>query len=65
MKKALLAFAVVSITFASCGSNDKKTTDEVKTSDTTTVVKKDTVNVIKDTTVKTTVVPAGKDTTKK
>ncbi|GAC1386316.1 MAG: hypothetical protein NVSMB45_15990 [Ginsengibacter sp.] len=62
MKKLLVAFAVVSVTFAACNGGDKKT-EETKTSDTTTVVKKDTVNVIKDTTIKTTVVPV--DTTKK
>lgn len=62
MKKALVALAVVAVSFAACNGGDKKT-EEVKSSDTTTVVKKDTVNVIKDTTIKTTVVPV--DTTKK
>ena len=62
MKKALVALAVVAVSFAACNGGDKKT-EEVKSSDTTTMVKKDTVNVIKDTTIKTTVVPV--DTTKK
>lgn len=61
MKKLLVAFAVLTVAFAAC--NGDKKTEETKTSDTTTVVKKDTMNVIKDTTIKTTVVPA--DTTKK
>lgn len=57
MKKALVAFAVISITFAAC--NGDKKTEEVKTgSDTMTVVKKDTMTVVKDTTVKTTVIGA-------
>ena len=63
MKKVLVALAVVAVSFAACNGGDKKT-EEVKTSDTTTVVKKDTMNVIKDTTIKTTVVPAT-DSTKK
>ena len=53
MKKAILAFAVVTVSFAACNSSDKKV-DETKTSDTTQVVKKDTTMVVKDTTVKTT-----------
>ncbi len=62
MKKVFVVLAVVAVSFAACNGGDKKT-EEVKSSDTTTVVKKDTVNVIKDTTIKTTVVPV--DTTKK
>jgi hypothetical protein len=53
MKKAILAFAVVTVSFAACNGSDKKT-DETKTSDTTQVVKKDTATVVKDTVVKTT-----------
>ncbi len=53
MKKAILAFAVVTVSLAACNNGDKKV-DEVKTSDTTQVVKKDTAMVVKDTTVKTT-----------
>ena len=53
MKKAILAFAVVSVSLVACNSSDKKT-EETKTSDTTQVVKKDTATVVKDTTVKTT-----------
>ena len=53
MKKAILAVAIVSVTFAACNSGDKKV-EETKTSDTSTVIKKDTTMVVKDTTVKTT-----------
>jgi hypothetical protein len=53
MKKALLAFAVVTVSFVACNGGDKKV-EETKTSDTTKVVTKDTTMVVKDTTVKTT-----------
>ena len=53
MKKAILAVAIVSVSFAACNSGDKKV-EETKTSDTSTVIKKDTTMVVKDTTVKTT-----------
>jgi hypothetical protein len=61
--KKLLVFAVVAASFASCtnGEGDKKV-EEVKTSDTSMVVKPDTSMVVKDTTVKTTTTV---DTTKK
>jgi hypothetical protein len=54
MKKAILAFAVVSVSFVACNSGEDKKVEEVKTSDTTTVVtpKMDTATVVKDTTVK-------------
>ena len=54
MKKAILAFAVVSVSFVACNNDGDKKTEETKTSDTTQVVKKDTAMVVKDTTVKTT-----------
>jgi len=54
MKKALLAFAVVSVSFVACNNDGDKKVDETKTSDTTKVVTKDTAMVVKDTTVKTT-----------
>jgi len=54
MKKALLAFAVVSVSFVACNNDGDKKVDETKTSDTTKVVTKDTATVVKDTTVKTT-----------
>ena len=53
MKKAILALAIVSVSFVACNNGDKKT-EETKTSDTTKVVTKDTAMVVKDTTVKTT-----------
>ena len=53
MKKAILAVAIVSVTFAACNSGDKKT-ETTETKDTSTVVKKDTMTVVKDTTTKTT-----------
>ena len=61
--KKLLVFAVVAASFASCsnGEGDKKV-EEVKSSDTSQVVTKDTAMVVKDTTVKTTTTV---DTTKK
>ena len=54
MKKAILAFAVVSVSFVACNNDGDKKTEETKTSDTTKVVTKDTATVVKDTTVKTT-----------
>lgn len=71
MKKVFLALAVVSaVSFVACNGGDKST--ETKTSDTSLVVKKDTMEVIKDTTIKTTVVApkdsvvsTSKDTTEK
>lgn len=53
MKKVILALAIVSVAFVACNSGDTKV-DETKTSDTTTVVQKDTTMVVKDTAVKTT-----------
>ncbi|MEO5890455.1 MAG: hypothetical protein ABIQ31_09395 [Ferruginibacter sp.] len=54
--KKLLVFAVVAASFASCsnGEGDKKV-EEVKTSDTSMMVKPDTTKVVADTTVKTTI----------
>ncbi len=54
MKKAILAFAVVSVSFVACNSSEDKKVEEVKSSDTSTVVStmKDTMTVVKDTTVK-------------
>ncbi len=55
MKKVILALAIVSVTFAAC--NDSATKTET-TSDTTTVVTPvaaDTVTVVKDTTMKTSI----------
>jgi hypothetical protein len=54
MKKAILAFAVVSVSFVACNNGDDKKVEETKTSDTSKVVTKDTAMVVKDTTVKTT-----------
>ena len=57
MKKVILALAIVSVSFAACNNGDK-TTEETKTTDTTTVVTAppaDTVTVVKDTMVKTTI----------
>jgi len=56
--KKLLVFAVVAASFASCSNGEEKKVDEVKTSDTTTVVTPvaaDTTKVVTDSTVKTTV----------
>jgi len=68
MKKSFLAIAIVTISFAACTGNGTKT-KETTSSDTSTVVTKDTMQVIKDSTVKTTVtVDTSKvkaDTTKK
>lgn len=55
MKKAFLALGIVTISFGACTSGSNKSTDEVTTSDTSNLVTKDTVQVIKDSTVKTTV----------
>ena len=57
MKKAILAFAIVSVAFVACNNDGDKKTDETKTSDTTTVVtpNKDTTMVVKDTTIKTSI----------
>lgn len=54
MKKAILAFAVVSVSFVACNNGEDKKVEEVKSSDTSTVVttNKDTALVVKDTTVK-------------
>lgn len=56
MKKVILALAIVSVTFAACNSGETKT--EEKSSDTTTVITApvaDTMTVVKDTTVTTTI----------
>lgn len=55
MRKAFLAIAIITVSFAACTGDTSKKTDEVKTSDTSNVVTKDTMQVIKDTSVKTTV----------
>jgi hypothetical protein len=55
MKKAFLAIAIITVSLAACTGGSSKTSDEVKTSDTSNVVTKDTVQVVKDSTVKTTV----------
>ncbi len=54
MKKAILAFAVVSVAFVACNNGSDKKVEETKSSDTSTVIKKDTAMVVKDTTIKTT-----------
>ncbi len=54
MKKAFLAIAIVTVSFAACNSDDTKT-NEVTTSDTTTIIKQEPVQVVTDTTVKTTI----------
>ncbi len=54
MKKAFLAIAIVTVSFAACNSDDTKT-NEVTTSDTTTVITQEPVQVVTDTTVKTTI----------
>ena len=56
--KKLLVFAVVAASFASCSNGEEKKVEEVKTSDSTTLVTPvapDTTLVVKDSTVKTTV----------
>jgi hypothetical protein len=55
MKKAFLAIAIITVSFAACTGGSSKTSDEVKTSDTSNVVTKDTMQVVKDSTVKTTI----------
>ncbi len=58
MKKVILALAIVSVSFAACNNGEEKKVDEVKTSDTTTVITAptaDTMTVVTDSTVKTTV----------
>ncbi len=55
MKKAFLAIAIITVSFAACTGGSNKTSDEVKTSDTSNLVTKDTMQVVKDSTVKTTV----------
>ncbi len=56
MKKVILALAVVSVSFAACNSGEDKKVEETKTSDTTTVITApDTMKVVTDTTVKTTI----------
>ena len=54
MKKVILALAIVSVSFVACNGTDEKKVDETKTTDTTKVATKDSVIVVKDTTVKTT-----------
>jgi hypothetical protein len=55
MKVAFLAIAMATISLGACTGSSTKTTDEVSTSDTSNLVTKDTMQVIKDSTVKTTV----------
>ena len=55
MKKAFLIITIITISFAAYTGDSSKTSDEVKTSDTSNVVTKDTMQVVKDSTVKTTV----------
>jgi ABC-type glycerol-3-phosphate transport system substrate-binding protein len=55
MKLAFLAVAIATITLGACTGGSSKTTDEVTTSDTSNLVTKDTMQIIKDSTVKTTV----------
>ncbi|MBC7888179.1 MAG: hypothetical protein H7Z13_09825 [Ferruginibacter sp.] len=55
--KKLLVFAVIAVTFASCANSETKT-EEVKSSDSTTVVTPvapDSTLVVTDSTIKTTV----------
>jgi hypothetical protein len=55
MKKVILALAIVSVAFVACNEGDKKV-EETKTSDTSTVVvPADTMKVVTDTTIKTTI----------
>jgi len=55
MKKVILALAIVSVAFAACNNGDKKV-DETTSKDTTVVsTKPDSVMVVTDSTVKTTV----------
>ena len=55
MKKTFFAIGIITISLAACTGDNSKTTDEVKTSDTSNLVTKDTMQVVKDSTVKTTV----------
>ena len=58
MKKVILALAIVSVSFAACNNGEKKEETTTTNSDTTTVVTPavaDTVKVVTDTTVKTTI----------
>jgi hypothetical protein len=55
MKIAFLTIAIVTITLGACTGSSSKTTDQVTSSDTSNLVTKDTMQVIKDSTVKTTV----------
>ena len=58
MKKVILALAIVSVSFAACNNGEDKKVEETTTKDTMTVitpVSADTVKVIKDSIVKTTV----------
>ena len=57
MKKVILALAIVSVSFAACNNADKKE-ETTETKDTSTVVAPktpDTMTVVKDTMVKTTI----------
>jgi ABC-type glycerol-3-phosphate transport system substrate-binding protein len=57
MKKVILALAIVSVSFAACNSGETKVTTETS-KDTTTIVTAptaDTMKVVTDTTVKTTI----------
>ena len=56
MKKVILALAIVSVSFVACNSGEDKKVEETKSSDTTTVITApDTMKVVTDTTVKTTI----------
>ena len=56
MKKVILALAIVSVSFAACNSGEDKKVEETTTKDTQTVVTApDTMKVVTDTTVKTTI----------
>ena len=60
--KKFLAIAVIAASMVACGNKGDKKVDETKMSDTTKVITTDTATVVKDSTVKTTVVT---DTLKK
>ena len=63
MKKVILALAIVSVTFAACNNDGEKKEETTTTKDTATVATMpDSVKVVTDSTVKTTVT---KDTLKK
>jgi len=56
MKKVIFALAIVSVSFVACNSGEDKKVEETKSSDTTTVITApDTMKVVTDTTVKTTI----------